>query len=392
LSAVTLASLACSILAPILGVSSMGRRIASVALIVGLVAAGYCSAADAKAPLRYTLPVELFSQEQDCWCWAACSQMVMSYYDVRVSQTVQANKRFGRTDCGQRPAPGPCNQGGFISLPENGFTIEQADHTLSQNEIIHQIYHLRKPIMYAWDFTGGGSHVMVLVGYQILNDNAMMIEYLDPMPMPYQDPKNPHGGTRVFCTYDEWCANDCHKLQPGPIYNIEKPVSWAVNLLLNGSFEMGPDVGDFLSLDKGSTALKGWIVTRGQIDYVNNQWIAADGGRCIDLHGSPGYGGVQQTFKTEKGKKYKLTFMMAGNPDGAQGVKKLAASAAGKTQEFSFDVTGKTDKALGWKPMEWEFIATDDDTTLELYTLETTDPNCGPVIDNVKVVMIYERK
>ena len=37
------------------------------------------------------------------------------------------------------------------------------------------------------------------------------------------------------------------------------------NLLVNGSFEEGPDAGDFLPLDPGATDIKGWAVTRAQI-------------------------------------------------------------------------------------------------------------------------------
>src|SRR5947208_3622044 len=82
------------------------------------------------------------------------------------------------------------------------------------------------------------------------------------------------------------------------------------NLLVNGSFEEGPDPGEqgWKPLDKGSKAIKGWEVTRGQIDLVSTHWEAADGKRSIDLHGSPGYGGVKQTFKTKKGQKYQVTF------------------------------------------------------------------------------------
>src|SRR6516162_5240865 len=99
-----------------------------------------------------------------------------------------------------------------------------------------------------------------------------------------------------------------------------------VNLLLNGSFEEGPEAGQFKPLDKGSTAIKGWTVTRGQIDYVGSYWKAAHGQRSIDLHGSPGYGGVAQTFATSKGQRYRVTFSLAGTP--GTGEKKMGVQAA----------------------------------------------------------------
>ena len=70
------------------------------------------------------------------------------------------------------------------------------------------------------------------------------------------------------------------------------------NLIVNGSFEEGPDVESVVPLDEGSTAIKGWTVTRGQIDYIGTFWKAADGKRSIDLHGSPVYGGLKQKFAT----------------------------------------------------------------------------------------------
>src|SRR5262249_15845908 len=57
----------------------------------------------------------------------------------------------------------------------------------------------------------------------------------------------------------------------------------AGNLLVNGSFEEGPDPGPgrFLTLNEGSTEIRGWVVTRGQIDYNGTYWEAADGQRSL---------------------------------------------------------------------------------------------------------------
>ena len=42
------------------------------------------------------------------------------------------------------------------------------------------------------------------------------------------------------------------------------------NLLVNGSFESGANPGFSRLLDKGSTEITGWTVTRGSIDYVRD--------------------------------------------------------------------------------------------------------------------------
>jgi choice-of-anchor C domain-containing protein len=163
------------------------------------------------------------------------------------------------------------------------------------------------------------------------------------------------------------------------------------NLLVNGSFEEGPadEGGDaIVALDAGSTAIPGWTVIRGQIDHISTFWTAADGGRSLDLNGSPGCGGVAQTFATKPGQRYRVTFALAGNPTGDVKGLHLAVSAAGATQEFDFDCTGMSQDDMGWQEMTWEFVAVADQTTLELYSTDMTDPIRGPALDNVSVVAV----
>jgi choice-of-anchor C domain-containing protein len=159
----------------------------------------------------------------------------------------------------------------------------------------------------------------------------------------------------------------------------------AANLLHNGSFEQGPDVGDFQPLDPGSTAIPGWTVTRGQIDDIGDAWAAADGYHSLDLHGSPGFGGIQQTFPTAKGRRYRVTFALAGSPEAEVRRKRIGIGAAGQSAEFAFDSTGKSATKMGWVVKEWEFVANDAETTLEIYTLENTDGLHGPALDDVRV-------
>ena len=144
-------------------------------------------------------------------------------------------------------------------------------------------------------------------------------------------------------------------------------------------------MGDFLPLDEGSTDIPGWKVTRGQIDYLERHWKAAEGDRSLDLHGSPGYGGVEQTFKTTNGQHYRVTFALAGSPGCAFPSKNVIVSAAGKSRTFSFDSTGKTTEEMGWMQKEWEFDAVAAQTTLEIRTAEDTDPVAGPALDDVRV-------
>ena len=165
--------------------------------------------------------------------------------------------------------------------------------------------------------------------------------------------------------------------------SIAAPARPAANLLVNGSFEAGPDdIGEFKSLDKGSDAIKGWKVT-GQIDVVGTFWTAAHGKRSIDLHGSPGLGGVEQTFKTKKGTKYKVELQLAATP--GAGERGIWIAAAGEKKQFDTDPKDSTREKLNWNKVSWEFTATGNETTLEIYTTEKGDTSQGPVIDEVVV-------
>jgi choice-of-anchor C domain-containing protein len=162
----------------------------------------------------------------------------------------------------------------------------------------------------------------------------------------------------------------------------------ARNLLVNGSFEEGPEIPKvadaFVQLEKDSTALNGWVVSQGNINVVDSSfWKAADGRRSLDLNGSMP-GAISQTFKTKKGQKYRVRFALAGNPDAAPKEKKLQVSAGGKTTEFTFDATDKTRADMRWESKTWEFTAEADETTLEFLSL--TEGHAGPALDNVVVV------
>ena len=91
------------------------------------------------------------------------------------------------------------------------------------------------------------------------------------------------------------------------------------DLLVNGSFE--EDGGAFSGgqpiLFSGSTVITGWIVTRENIDYVisgNGSFVAAEGQRSIDLDGTPGFGGIAQSFLTVPSQDYLVTLRLLAIP------------------------------------------------------------------------------
>lgn len=163
------------------------------------------------------------------------------------------------------------------------------------------------------------------------------------------------------------------------------------NLLINGSFEQGPN-SNTNNIPPGSTAISGWIVTRAPIDgevSTAGGWQAADGTHSLDLNGSPGVGGIAQTFGTVSGQQYQVTFSLAGNPTTAR-ITSLGVEAAGQSAAFSFNTTGKTLFNMGWVTKSWTFAATDSVTTLEFFSTDTLDSNIGPALDNVSVAAVPE--
>jgi choice-of-anchor C domain-containing protein len=199
------------------------------------------------------------------------------------------------------------------------------------------------------------------------------------------------GETDVNVLASETTHVSLQLLPTGTGGTIQIVVTWGtppVNAtLVNGSFEVGPPVGTYLQLNPGSTALNGWIVTRGQIDIVRF-WQASNGERSIDLDGTPGRGGVKQSIRTLRGSTYQVRFAMAGNPEGPPTVKTMAVAAAGLSREFTFDVTGKTIRNMGWQTKTWTFTAIDSVTMVEFYSLDAQPGLYGPALDDVSVVRV----
>lgn len=161
--------------------------------------------------------------------------------------------------------------------------------------------------------------------------------------------------------------------------------SLAQNMLTNPGFEEGPaNVDPFLPLNAGSTAMPGWIVTRGQIDIVGNAWQQLNGSRSLDLNGSPGSGGVAQTIPTTIDRDYLISFFVAGNGGSAPAIKLLWVTAGGQTAGVQFDNTGTSYTDMHWTQYIYGFRAVATSTTIEFYS-GTPSSFGGPALDNVVV-------
>jgi len=173
--------------------------------------------------------------------------------------------------------------------------------------------------------------------------------------------------------------------------------AWAAgNLVVNGSFEIGPDPGPFADLAAGSTVITGWTVGDFHIDYVSAaMWAASDGVRSLDLDGSvsqPHNGSIFQSFATTPGKQYLVSFDLGGNPWGLPLVKQVEVSAGSAVQVHSFDIGAvvpfNPPATLAWSHRTMLFTATGSTTTLTFRSLTPLSgilPDHGPALDHVVV-------
>ncbi len=171
-----------------------------------------------------SLPVTLHPQETRMWCWAASGQMVMDYLGHDVSQCVQANNRFGRTDCCDGgPCPFPnCVSGGWPEFEKYGFTCKiTSDAALSWVDLKRQISTstccLQKPFCFTWHSTFGGGHMMVAIGYMTIvsafpSFEIDLVEVLDPWP--------PCVGDHYFITYDWYVESPGHHTHWNDYYDV----------------------------------------------------------------------------------------------------------------------------------------------------------------------------
>jgi len=114
----------------------------------------------------------------------------------------------------------------------------------------------------------------------------------------------------------------------------------------------------------------------------------------IDMDGLSA-GAVAQTFNTENGQTYTVTFWLAANTGGPPTIKSLKVGADGTTQNYTFNDTGDSNANMGWVLETFNFTANSISSTLTFTSLDTptgtTAMGCisqvcfGPVIDNVSL-------
>jgi choice-of-anchor C domain-containing protein len=129
--------------------------------------------------------------------------------------------------------------------------------------------------------------------------------------------------------------------------------------------------------------LGAWTIQRGSVDVVASPGAnAATGGQFVDLNGNDtkDAGIITQEVSGVSGHTYRLSFQLAGNPNGDPPLKTLDVSLGDKKESFSFDTKGHTNADLGWATHTVEGCGSSKFT---VKFESTTKGIRGPNIDNV---------
>jgi choice-of-anchor C domain-containing protein len=166
---------------------------------------------------------------------------------------------------------------------------------------------------------------------------------------------------------------------------LATPASAALNLVSNGSFELGSNPGTFSTLGVGSPGLTDWTIAGGTIDYIGSYWQASDGVRSVDLAGNAP-GTISQTISgLTTGMRYLVSFDLAGNPDGPPPIKNVDVTINGSTSGFAFPVGSNTRASMGWQPYSFTFFASGTSTVLSFAASNQAPGFFGAALDNVSV-------
>jgi len=159
------------------------------------------------------------------------------------------------------------------------------------------------------------------------------------------------------------------------------PVAHAADLITNGGFENSSFSGTFQNIGAGN-GLSGWTIESGSVDLINTYWQPASGNYSLDLNGNSA-AVIAQSFATEVGKTYTVTFNMAGNTDGGGAVKYITAGVNGD-HSFTFDTTGQSRGNMGWTTQSFSFVADSTTSTLR-FSGDSRNSYYGAALDNISV-------
>jgi choice-of-anchor C domain-containing protein len=161
----------------------------------------------------------------------------------------------------------------------------------------------------------------------------------------------------------------------------------AANLIVNGSFEQGTWLGNYswYRVAPGSTDMTGWIIGGAGIDWHNSaQMVPQNGTYVVDLNldgnGLSDTGTISQSFPTNSGTSYTLSFYLA-NPYGhSPSIPLLNVNLNGT--DYAFNPQAWSGWTNAWVLERITFQANASSTAVTFSSLDGSG-YWGPVLDNV---------
>lgn len=117
-----------------------------------------------------SISVPQIKQEQKNWCWAACTDMIASYYgNAALRQCACANWLFGRSDCCGSPGSSDCDRGCAVDdvsrvLAHFGIHSSLINGTVPFSTLKTEVDAAR-PVEVAYFWSSGGGHVAIVCAW-----------------------------------------------------------------------------------------------------------------------------------------------------------------------------------------------------------------------------------
>ena len=166
------------------------------------------------------------------------------------------------------------------------------------------------------------------------------------------------------------------------------PAVASANLVIDGDFA-SPSLSGSYQTYNANSSMGAWKVTAGSVDLIHNYWSPPAGApQSVDMAGLQA-GTIQQAIITSPG-YYRLTFDMAGNPDGSQGIKTLQVTFGDTSHTFTFDDRGKTRSNMGWTLETWDFHTSSTSTLLIFKDVSIPSTAYGSAIAEISLASVPE--
>src|SRR5262245_36707139 len=147
------------------------------------------------------LNVPYVRQEQNEWCWAACTQMVAAYMGKgNIKQCELANFLHGQSDCCQHPGSVNCNQPCPLEdivpvYAHVGISGIGDGHPESLAVMLRELK-AKRPVEVGFLWFGGGGHVVIVRGVDAQGNFAVHDPWFGSGPVTYMELLTAYGQGR----------------------------------------------------------------------------------------------------------------------------------------------------------------------------------------------------